>query len=222
MWRRNAWRCLIGTGGLVAALVLALPEEGGASLLRELMAFHLVLAGVLVVGAAFDDALGRWLRVVGAALVLAACLVALSGLPDPPAGLPVWAVGAYPPVMATLLAGYGLLLRHRPSLAVAALVLAGCLAGAAWRGYWSLRQVVTGLDHLALSMALFALAVLISLAKSGVLSRWVAARGGTIPHPAGLPEELGPGLGHGSGREGDAANPDAIQQQETRLLPNDP
>jgi hypothetical protein len=222
IWRRNALRCLAGTGCLVAVAALALPEEAGPSPFRALTAFHLALAAVLIVGAAFNDALGRVLRVAGASLVLLACLVALFGLPDLPESLPVWAVGSYPLVMATLLAGYGLLLRHRPSCAVAGLVLAGWLAGAGWRGYWSLRQVVTGLDHLALSLALFALAVLISLVKSGVLSRWVAARGGTMPSPAGLPEAVGAPLGPGTGREGDAANPDAIRQEETGLLPNGP
>ena len=70
-----------------------------------------------------------------------------------------------------MLAGYALLLGARPPLAGAGLLLACWLAAAAWRGYFTLRQFVRGLDYLALSLPLFALAVLISLAKSGALRR---------------------------------------------------
>jgi hypothetical protein len=83
-----------------------------------------------------------------------------------------------------VLVGYGRLLGHWPSNAMAVLVLVGWLAGVGWRGYRALRQVVEGLDQMALSLALFAVAVLISLGKAGVLSRWLAARGLAAPVPA--------------------------------------
>ena len=37
------------------------------------------------------------------------------------------------------------------------------------RGYWALRQVVAGIDYIAMGMVLFSLAVLTSMAKGGVL-----------------------------------------------------
>ena len=43
------------------------------------------------------------------------------------------------------------------------------LVTAGWRGYLALRQVVLGLDYLALGMAAFALAVFVSVAKGRVL-----------------------------------------------------
>jgi hypothetical protein len=212
--RRDAWRCLIGGTCLAVAAALALPGEAGAWPVRELIAFHLALAAVLAVGAAFDDARGRLLCVAGASLVLLAGLTALLGPPlDHSAGLPVWAIGSYPPVMALFLVGYGLRLGHRFSLATAGLVLACWLTAVGWQVYPSLRQVVTGLDHLALSLALFAVAILISLGKSGVLARWIAVWGGPRPPALGLPEAVGTRPVPCPGRQGDPALTDAVQPE---------
>ena len=46
---------------------------------RNLIAFHLVLTAVLVVGSVFRDAVGQILRVVGSLMALLASLAALSG-----------------------------------------------------------------------------------------------------------------------------------------------
>jgi hypothetical protein len=180
-WRRESWRCLLGTGGLAVVAVLALPVEPDAASLRGLVGLHLALTGVLIVGAAFDDLLARQLQFVGSLLVLAACLAVMFIPFEPPGGLVRWETQAYPLIMAALLAAYGYLLGHRPSVAVAGAVAACWLAAAGGRGYRSLRQAVVGLDYLAVSLGLFALAVLVSLAKSGLLRRWVAGRGGRVP-----------------------------------------
>jgi hypothetical protein len=172
--RRSAWHCLVGTG-LAAGAALALPEEVA---FRGPIAFHLGVLGVLTIGAAFNDAFGRLLRGVGAALVLLACLgVTLAR----PAEVPPWAILAYPLVMAAFLLAYGLWLRHRPSYFGAAAGLACGGVGACWTGYRTAREVVAGLDQIALSLALFGLAVFVSLGKSGALSRWMAAWRGTGP-----------------------------------------
>jgi hypothetical protein len=41
-----------------------------------------------------------------------------------------------------------------------------------------------GLDQIVLSLAVFALAILVSLGKSGRLSRWLVERGWIIPRSA--------------------------------------
>jgi hypothetical protein len=151
--------------------------------LRDPIVFHLALAVVLVVGAAFDDAFARLLRTAGAALALLACLVALSGRVDRPESLPPWVVTAYTPTMAALLAGYGLLLRHRASRIAAALALAGWLTALGWQTYDSLRQVILGLDFIATGILLLALAELISLAKAGLLPWRVVRPEAKVPHP---------------------------------------
>jgi hypothetical protein len=179
LWRDSTFRCLVGTLGLAVAVAVAIPDD--ASALRGPIAFHLALFAVLCVGAAFDDAFARLLRLAGAIVVMWACLATLAGrLHDAPI-VPSWAVEAYPFVMAALLTGYGLLLGHRPSLAIVGLVLACWLTAIGWRGYRGLRQVVVGLDYLALSLTLFAVAVLISLGKAGMLSRRLFAGGRRNP-----------------------------------------
>jgi hypothetical protein len=181
LWRRAAWNTLAGS--LLAALALSLSANGQPVPYRGLIFYHLAVLALLGVGAAFDDALGRLLRGLGAALVFAGCLASqLIGF-ELPRGLPPWTSAAYPLIMAALLAGYGLLLRHRPSLAVAGLVCACWLAVAGWQGYRFLRQLVLGLDYIAVSLALFALAVLISLGKSGILSRLINRRREEVPIP---------------------------------------
>jgi hypothetical protein len=93
-------------------------------------------------------------------------------------------VDVYPLALAALLGAYGVLLRHRPAVAAGALALACWVGSAGLWGYLALRKVVLGLDHMALGLAVFALAVLISLYKAGLLARWVAARQGKLPQPA--------------------------------------
>jgi hypothetical protein len=172
----DAWRCLVGAGCLVIAAMCE-----GALAHRGPIAFHLALVSVLVLGAAFDGALGRALRTAGAMMALLACLGVLAGRFDRTASIPPWAIEAYPPTMVALIAGYGLMLGHRPSLAAAALGLCGCLAAVGWRGYSALRQAIAGLDYIALGLVLLALAELISLAKAGLLPRRTARGKGKVP-----------------------------------------
>jgi hypothetical protein len=61
-------------------------------------------------------------------------------------------------------------------LALGATAGMGWLGFVGWHGYRSLREAVPGLDFLAAGVALLPLAVLFTLGKSGVLTRWVRAR----------------------------------------------
>jgi hypothetical protein len=86
--------------------------------------------------------------------------------------------------------GLQLFLAWRRSAAWRLLLIAGVvscwLAKATWSGYFAARQVLPGIDQIALSIALFAVAVLISLAKSGLLARWVSTFARTRPVLDGL------------------------------------
>jgi hypothetical protein len=172
---RSAARCLVGAGCLIA--VVAQPHRGP-------VAFHLALAVVLVLGAAFEDAFGRILRNAGAALGLLACLAVLFGRFDRPDFAPAWTVTAYPLLVSGLLAGYARLLRHRFSGIAANLALAAWMAVLTWRSYCSLRHVVLGLDFIATGLVLLALAEGISLAKAGLIPWRVARRPRKLPGPA--------------------------------------
>jgi hypothetical protein len=179
VWRRVSWRCLLGS--LAAGAGLAVLSDMSTAPLRGPLAFHLALLAVLLVGALFDDPFARLLRGLGAFLVLGACLRALLVPSNWLAPLPPEALTVYPLIMAALLTGYGLWLRHRPALAIAALALVAWLAAAAWQGYSVLRQLLVGLDYLAVSLALFAVALLISLGKSGILARLLSPPRGRTP-----------------------------------------
>jgi hypothetical protein len=201
-WRHDSFRCLLAAAGLVAAASLAVPDILGISSVREVVAFHLGLVAAWVVGAVFDDRLARRLRLLAAVAVPLACLALVS---QPAGRYPEWVPAAYVVVMAVVLAGCGWFLRHRISLWAAGLALGVWVVGAGSRAYGSLRGAVAGLDHIAWSLALFAVAVLISLGKAGLLKRallawWARVRlslsleGGAPGHafwrPAPAPEEL--------------------------------
>ena len=113
-------------------------------------------------------------------MVVLACLSAVTGRLEGSGAVPAWAIVLYPPAMSALIAGYGLVLDHRASRISARLILAFWLVTAGWRGYLALREVVLGLDYLALGMAAFALAVFVSVAKAGVLPGRAAASGGKL------------------------------------------
>lgn len=175
LWRHASGRCLIGAAGLVAALVVGILDRPLA-LYAVPIIFHSVLAITLTIGAVFDDSLSRLLRFGGVSLALAASQATLLGWDEHLSGLPAWLVQAYPGLMAGVLVAYGLLLGQAPSLASGAAAAASWTASLAWHGYWSLRELVAGLDYLALSFALFVVAVVVSLAKSGHLWRWLTER----------------------------------------------
>lgn len=171
---RNSWRCVAGTLFLIAA-VLTLPEEVSALFPAGVVAFHLALLAALTIGALFNDVLARLLRLIACVVVVLVCDAVILGRPQMGESVPLMVQLFYPLVMAALLAGYGRLLGQRSFLLAAFLILTGWLGMAGWRGYCWLRERILGLDQLLLSLALFALAVLISLGKAGVRARRLSA-----------------------------------------------
>ncbi len=176
--RRESWRFLVGAFCLAVGATIGLAGTGISH--PGPISFHLILAVILAVGAVYDDLLGRPLRLLGASMVVLACLPATSGHLEGSGSIPAWAIVLYPPTMAALIAGYGLVLGHRASWIAAWLILAVWLITGGWRGYLALRQLVLGLDYLALGMAAFALAVFVSVAKAGVLSGGATASGAKL------------------------------------------
>jgi hypothetical protein len=163
---RQARGCLLGLATLAAAAMFTAPPGLGV-----IIAFHVALVGLLVLGALFGDWLGRLFR--GSAHVLA-CLVLLATVLPGGTHLPLaWLVG-YPLLLAVVLAVHGRLLRLSLPYLAPGVILAAALLGAASQGYRLLRGSVAGLDHIAVSLALFAVAVLVSLGKAGILSRWLS------------------------------------------------
>ncbi len=168
--RRSAWRCLIGTACAAISVTIAMRPFGGGFHQGPLL-FHLALAAVLLVGAAFDDSFGRLLRTAGATMAFLGALIAMTGRIENVGGAPKWLIEVYPLVMALVIASYGFVLRHRYSIISASLIVSCWLTAMTCRGYVSLRRAVLGLDYIAIGMVLLGLAVLTSMAKGGALRR---------------------------------------------------
>lgn len=176
MARRQTPRCLIGGMGVAILTAAIIPAELLGELPRSLIATHLGLFTILAVGAWAPGWFGRMLRDAGAMGVALSCAAAMFLRLNLPASIEPWMLQAYPLILASLLAAYGMQFRHRFSVAIAGLVcLCGVTRGASWAYLW-VRQRVAGLDYLALSLGVFILAVGISLSKSWVLRRWLASR----------------------------------------------
>ncbi len=166
-----SWRYLFGGVILAVGIGYAMPGLTGAGALRVPLAIHALVLACLVIGAVFDDAFARLVRLVGPGLLLAVSLAVLFFPADFPGIQPPWLLDVYPFAMAAVLTGYGLILGHRPSLVFAGVILTGWLGTAGWRGYYRLRQWVPGLDYLTASLIFFGVALGISLAKAGMLRR---------------------------------------------------
>jgi hypothetical protein len=177
-WRsRSSWQSLFGTACLVAGLTISLGQTDSAGF-QAVMAFHLALGSLMVLGALFDDALGRFLRRAGAVLLSLACVGAVPGdswlcqltfvSPE--------VVRVYPMILVVVATAYGYCFTSREFLLAATLSVAGWVALVGFRGYLQMRQFVAGLDRIAWGMAFFLLAAAISLAKAGLLRRPIPSK----------------------------------------------
>jgi hypothetical protein len=166
-WQRQGWRYLFGTvaATAVAALFIGVPEG-----------CELGLLALLIGGASFRGVFGRLFQSIGAVLILGYCLGVMFAGIVPLESVSIGRVEFFPLVLAVLLAGYGLMLSHSWSQGAAAAIVVCWLGSLGWLGYGLLRQMIAGLDYLALSLMVFALAVLTSVAKTRVLSRLTPTR----------------------------------------------
>jgi len=175
-WRyRSALCCLVAACCLVGGLSL---EFRGTmfTAYRGLVPLHLLLAAVLLIGAAFRSRFAALLQLLGAAVILAAVVAAVVVDPrllgNPPAA---W-LRVYPAAMIALAVAYGYLTANRWYLAPA-LGGSACWAGVAgWQAYGTLRETMAGLDQIAWGIVCLLVAMLISLTKMGVPQRWFAWR----------------------------------------------
>ncbi len=90
LWRRGSWRCLFGALGLIAGLTMVIAGEPQLAPFRWLLAYHLALLTLLLIGAAFDDDLGRGLRNIAPVLAVLVGLVVVLVPIQPLANLPIW------------------------------------------------------------------------------------------------------------------------------------
>jgi hypothetical protein len=137
---------------------------------KALFVVHAALLGLLLLGAVFRNPIGELLRQIATMLLFLGAFGALvvtqfvSG-PDRANG---WYYGF---TVAILLVVYGGLLRDLFAITTGgiALVVGGSMVVIG--GYRSARATLPGLDYLSISLAVFAIAILVSLSKGGLLGR---------------------------------------------------
>ncbi|WP_435017801.1 hypothetical protein TA3x_005421 [Tundrisphaera sp. TA3] len=190
---RAGWRWMVAAGCLIAA---AFDLPAIRSLDRPgLVGFHLGLVAVLAIGAILEDRLGEILRRLGALLLLCAIISSAAGEPmtghRPPSGT----MPAYPLAMAAIALAYGYRCGGPIYYVPAAAGLGTALLMTGARGYLYWRSRVVGLDRIALGLASFLVAALISLRKAGLRIRprslaWLTDPGSGRPKPVPV-DELG-------------------------------
>lgn len=193
--RREPWRALVASACLVAACAI-LPGDSWTADQKVAAALHLAILAALTLGAVAQGWLGEQLRLAGALGLVLALVAVLTGDPHLRAGLPPAVLGGYPLLVAAVAAAYGLLVRGWAFAAIAGAILAGFPLVVGSRAYLALRQHVAGLDRIAVGLASFLVATLISLGKAGVPRRWLAARAHpptVAPRPGVDPSRAGAG-----------------------------
>lgn len=131
----------------------------------------LILAGAFYASA--------WIRHVPLATEgLTLALVALAYIGPETQSLETVAPVGVSPLLAAAILQIALGIWRRDGWRILAVGIASCPWAGLFvaRGYVALRAKIAGLDYLVLSLALFPIAVLVSLAKAGVLGRWIESR----------------------------------------------
>ncbi len=167
----SSYRALIGALSLVVAAMAVLPAEYPPAS-RALVAVHLGLLAMLVLGAVYNDALGRFARRAGALVMFLACTLTLIGSPLLATPFSPEARTLYVALIVALALGYGALLRDRWYYFAALGGVTSWIAACGWRSYLALRETMAGLDFLIWGFASFVVAALISLRKAGGLRKW--------------------------------------------------
>jgi hypothetical protein len=168
--RRHAVGCLLGACCAVSAVWIDFRETPFAAY-HGAIPVHLLLVSILIVGAVFRDAWGRWLQNLGAAAIIVLALTAANCSAWHRADLPNALLTCYPPVVAVGAVAYGFLVKNRWYYASALGSLCGWAAGTGWGAYRQARNAVVGLNYIVAGAIFFLAAILVSLSKMGLLQR---------------------------------------------------
>jgi hypothetical protein len=153
-------------GALSRVLAYWWPDPGAL-----IIALHLSITAMLVIGVVFDDWLARLARICGALALLVLGVIASADSPmiyiTMSPAIATW----YPLFAIALTWSIGYLMRDRFYLGCAALNLAAWLVYSGSEAYRRLHTVVAGLDQIFWGMVFFLIATAISLTKAGICTR---------------------------------------------------
>ena len=132
---------------------------------------HSLLAAAMLLGAVFTSRFARWLQHAAAALLGIGAIVALTGSPAQLGNVPPHWLVIYPAVVILAATAYGWLVRNRLYFVSATATLLCWLGIGSVEGYRQLRPVISGLGYILGGAVSLAVAMAISLGKSGYLQR---------------------------------------------------
>jgi len=170
LMRRHAAGCLLGGWCAVSAMWIDFHETSFTAY-HGAIPVHLLLASILIVGAVFRDAWGKWIQNLGAAAILLLALTAANCLFWNCGDLPSALLTFYPPFVAVGAVAYGFLVKNRWYYASALGSVCGWSAGTGWSAYRQARNAVVGLNYIVLGAVFFLVAIVVSLSKMGLLQR---------------------------------------------------
>ncbi len=170
VWHRSSLRCLAAAGCLLTAIALH-TSLGSLAGYRAVAAGHGLLFVALLIGLGFHDRFARFLQYAGALTMVIFSQASNAVDTNVLGGLPEWLPAVYPALMGTLALGYGYVAGNKWFYAAAGLTLVGWFVTVVWQYYPAARRWVPGLDYILLGMAFFALALAVSLLKTGLPQR---------------------------------------------------
>ncbi|MGO9464336.1 MAG: hypothetical protein ACLQIB_45480 [Isosphaeraceae bacterium] len=171
-----AWRGRRSGRAMVAASLIAVAMAQGCADIWPIadgapIALHLVIVAFLIVGALFDDWLGRLARISACVALLLLGVFATVHLPSINGLLPAKLIPWYPLCIVAATSAYALLVRNPYLLPTPGCVLAIWAFYSVLENYAQFRRVLTGLDQIVLGLVFFLIAAAISLRKAGLWPR---------------------------------------------------
>jgi hypothetical protein len=181
MARHNAWNWLFGLACFAGVAAAAMPLPDVLEAERPVLFVHLGVLIMLVLGATFSGPSGVALRRIGAFCVTVLALTAMQRWLRVPEEIPTVALILYPILLGVVLAAYGHRLRDSFIMVLATVICGYWLIKFGWAGYRGVRGLFKGFDYIVSGLGFFVVAVLVSLGKSGMLTRWIESRWGGVP-----------------------------------------
>jgi hypothetical protein len=162
--------------GVLAALLLVISATLGWAEVwptadRAMVAIHLLVVGMMAVGAFFDDRLGELAQSCATLALLVLGIASAVHVPVVANSLPANLAPWHPLFVMVATVAYGILLRDRIYLAIAGAGLAAWVGFSTYHSYYQLRRIVAGLDQIAFGLLFFVIAAAISLKKARLWPR---------------------------------------------------
>ncbi len=167
---QHSGRAVAAAGLLVAAITHGFAEHWPTAD-STLIALQLITLSLMAIGAMFDDWVGQLAQTCAWTALLGLGVAAAVHVPALDNALPGKLVAWSPLFVIVVVMAYGVLVRDRRCLPIAAASLALWLSCSGLHSYQQLRRILSGLDQIACGLLFFVIAAAISFRKAGLWPR---------------------------------------------------